>query len=216
MRRLSAKDLTGQSFGRWTVTGPMTRTPRQRKGDYRIHWTCRCECGTVANVDCSALTSGHSTSCGCFQVERSKAALTNHGHARVGLRTREYRAWDAMIQRCTNPSNKTFPRYGGRGVAVCQRWLTDSAHFLADMGRCPEGHQIERIDNDGNYEPSNCRWATRLEQARNKSANVRLTHNGETLCLQEWANRVGIRRETIRHRLKKGWPIEQALTVLPK
>jgi hypothetical protein len=116
-----------------------------------------------------------------------------------------------MINRCKNTSQKAFPRYGGRGIVVCDRW-TKFENFYADMGERPIGHTLDRIDNDLGYEPGNCRWATVSEQNRNKRSNHVIEYNGEKLCISEWARRVGIDGKTIRRRLDVGWSVEKALT----
>lgn len=120
-----------------------------------------------------------------------------------------------MRQRCANPNHPQFKDWGGRGIVVCDRWQV-YANFLADMGEKPDDRFIERDDNDGNYEPGNCRWATRSEQLRNTRRNHHLTHDGITLCVADWADRIGVKRNTIYHRLNVGWSIEETLTVVPK
>lgn len=127
--------------------------------------------------------------------------------------TPEYQSWHAMKQRCYNPSAVKYDRYGGRGITVCHRWRTSFQNFLDDMGRKPSpSHSIDRIDNDGNYEPSNCRWATRQEQTRNTTSTNLLTYNGETLCVTDWAAKIGIAPNTLANRLAVGWPLAKALT----
>lgn len=117
-----------------------------------------------------------------------------------------------MIQRCNNPKNVKYPRYGGRGIVVCERWKSFPA-FLDDMGPKPTpAHTIERIDNDGNYEPANCRWATKYEQNRNRAGNRNLTIGGETLTMTDWARRYGISVGCIRHRIERGWDDARAVT----
>ena|SRR5438105_3349104 len=139
-----------------------------------------------------------------------------HGYARNGHRISEYHCWTEMRQRCTNPTNKHFRLYGGRGITICSRW-NSFANFLADMGRKPSRkHSLDRYPNqNGNYEPGNCRWATQQQQMRNRRNNHLITFNGETLPLVEWALRIGILASTIRTRLKSGWPIALALTLSP-
>jgi hypothetical protein len=135
---------------------------------------------------------------------------TKHGWAR----TPEYRAWKSMRARCENQRNPAFARYGGRGILVCERWHGEHGfeNFLADVGPRPSPeHSIERIDNDGNYEPGNCRWATRVEQGSNKRNNATLTVNGETATISEWSRRTGIGRTTIRERLRVGRPVANAV-----
>lgn len=116
----------------------------------------------------------------------------------------EHKSWRGMIDRCNNPQHKNYHRYGGRGIKVCERWLTFK-NFLEDMGERPEGMTLDRINNDGDYEPSNCRWATPKEQAQNTSTNVNITINGETHCLTEWSRISGINCKTLRRRLQNGW-----------
>lgn len=125
-----------------------------------------------------------------------------------------YKVWQAMHQRCGNLNNPGFHRYGGRGIKVCDRW-NSFENFLADMGEKPAGMFIERVDNDGDYEPSNCRWATRSEQQRNRRNNRVVTHAGVTLCLKDWALRVGMPPNTLYGRLDKGWDFERAITAPP-
>lgn len=136
-----------------------------------------------------------------------------HGHGAKGRESPTYQSWLGMVQRCTNPNSGKWARYGGRGITVCERWLT-FANFLADMGERPNGLFIERKNNDGNYEPGNCRWATRVEQARNTRLNHMLTHNGETLCLAGWAERAGIKQNTLKMRIRRGWSVARALAAL--
>lgn len=125
----------------------------------------------------------------------------------------EYRAWSDMIARCTSPNNRLWSRYGGRGIRVCQRWLESFDAFQADMGSRPgPKFSIDRKNNDGNYEPGNCRWATPEQQAGNRSISTIIEWNGESLHLQEWERRTGINRRTIKQRLVNGWTVERALT----
>jgi hypothetical protein len=127
-----------------------------------------------------------------------------------------YNVWNGMMNRCFDQTNGSYPRYGGRGITVCDRWHTVE-NFIADMDCRADGETLERIDNDGNYEPSNCRWATRKEQANNTSRNRRITFGDETLTIEEWGKKLGIDRRTIAHRLDGlGWPLEKALTAPPK
>jgi hypothetical protein len=116
-----------------------------------------------------------------------------------------------MIQRCTNQKNKDFARYGGRGIKVCERWMV-FANFYSDMGPCISGLTLDRKDNNGNYEPNNCRWATRKEQSHNSSVPVFLTHNGKTQMISAWAKELGLKPDTLYMRIHRGWPIDRALT----
>ena len=154
-------DLTGQTFGRWVVVkrGPNTPTGQAT-------WNVQCECGTRGNVRSVVLRDGRSQSCGCRKLEILLANSTKHGHAANGI-SPTYHSWASMIARCTNPSNKRFAIYGGRGITVCKRWM-NFRNFLADMGERPKGLSIDRIDNNSGYRPGNCRWTTSVTQARNR------------------------------------------------
>jgi hypothetical protein len=142
-----------------------------------------------------------------------------HGHTggRKGRPSSEYLAWSNMISRCENPKHKSFPGYGGRGISVCGQWRKSFAKFLADMGARPStDHSLDRIDNNGNYCPENCRWATRRQQHRNKRNNRILTHDGRSLSVPEWAEKIGVSKVTIALRLLRGWPTEKILTTPPR
>jgi len=192
-------DLTGQRFGRLVV---LKLIGKNKWGSYQ--WLCRCDCGKEKIVRIDSLKSGRTKSCGCLNRER----LTKHGH--YGDRT--YKSWSQMIQRCTNPNNKYFKDYGGRGITVCERWLNSFPNFLEDMGESPKGHQIDRMNNDKGYHKSNCLWVTPKQNSRNRRSNHLETHNGKTQCITAWSEEVGIPEYVIRQRLKHGWSIERALT----
>jgi len=134
-----------------------------------------------------------------------------HGHAKHGSQHPLYKVWVAMHQRCSNQNNKHFHRYGGRGIKVCARW-NDFRHFIADMGERPDGGELERINNDGPYEPSNCRWATRKQQLLNTSRNHFVLWQGKRQTLREWADELGMNYRTLCARIRKGWEAERALT----
>ncbi len=156
-------NLAGRTFGRWTVIGRAVKSSTLRTAEPL--WTCRCSCGVERDIVAGTLKSGASRSCGCLRVDSTTAMNTTHG--KTG--TAEYRIWKGMHGRCETPTNSKFRYYGGRGIRVCERWASFEA-FLADMGPRPSiKHSIDRFpNNDGNYEPGNCRWATATEQANNK------------------------------------------------
>jgi hypothetical protein len=196
--------VPGAVFGRWTVSREVARGSHGR----RRH-ECHCSCGRVAVVSQDNLVSGVSTSCGCRRVEVTRARQTKHGESH---RTAEHRIWKGLVRRCTKSSDHAFRHYGGRGITVCERWRSDYRAFLADVGRRPaETAELDRIDNDRGYEPGNVRWTDRRTQTRNTRANRRLTIDGITLCVSEWAERSGVSASAIFWRLDAGWSAERAV-----
>lgn len=193
--------MLGKTFSRLTVEREVGLTPKGK-----VIWRCRCACG--ANVDAlgESLRSGNTKSCGCLQ--REKASISNRTHGKA--RSLTHRIWCGMLTRCLNPNHHSYARYGARGITVCERWRSFDA-FFSDMGECPPGLTIDRIDNDKGYEPSNCRWAKRSTQVRNTSRTNLITFGGETMCLTDWAKRLGIVNASLRRRLRS-WPLERALT----
>lgn len=197
-------DLTGQTFGDWTVVA--RGRPRGAEGRY---WLCRCVCGTEREVNGSTLRKGTSRGCGCGVARAVSAANTTHGLSQ----TPEHRTWIAMRHRCSNPNNKKWNLYGGRGITVDPRW-DDFATFLADMGPKPSRrHSIERRDGTKGYSPENCYWATPEQQNRNTTRNRTLTFQGETLTVAEWAERKGMRYGSLYARIADDWSVEDALTI---
>lgn len=190
-------NLEGQKFGRLTVIS--------RHGSNKHNsrtWNCLCECGNRTIVCSYNLRSGNSYSCGCYARERTREIFTKHGFAKTPVRN----SWEAMMSRCFKQHCPGYEDYGGRGITVCERWKKFE-NFLADMGERPAGTSLDRIDNDGNYEPSNCRWATEFQQKRNTRRTVFVVHDGIALCLKDWANKLGIKPMTIWTRHSRGWEV---------
>jgi hypothetical protein len=144
---------------------------------------------------------------------RPDLAQRNRDNATHGMsRTRTFYVWGGMRQRCSNPSDRSYCDYGGRGIRVCDRWADSFENFLADMGEAPKGMQIDRINNDGPYAPDNCRWTTPKRNSRNRRSNVYVEHNGVTRTVAEWAEVTGLERKTLEYRIRSGWPAEKALS----
>lgn len=210
-------DLTGRRFARLTVLEIDPSCPRRR--GHTLRWICQCECGAIKSINGEQLRNGETKSCGCWQRDSFSAARTTHGDSRSGDGRRpmpEYRSWSAMLNRCRNPNATGYYKYGGRGIDVCERWLT-YVNFLADMGRRPSlEYSIDRIDNTKGYYPGNCRWATRLEQSNNVRRNTLITHGSVTKTLPEWSRATGISQAALKSRLKMAWPVGQALGFEPR
>lgn len=197
------KDLTGQRFGRLTVIERVGTTKARN-----AIWLCKCDCGNETKVNGGNLTSNSIKSCGCLRQEQ----LKTHGLSYSNL----YPIWISMKDRCFNPNNKEYHCYGGRGISICDEWKNNFENFYtwakdngydenAKYGECT----IDRIDVNGNYEPSNCRWITMKEQQRNRRDNHLLTYDSETRCVSEWAEILGVNYGTFKSRIKN-WTIEKA------
>lgn len=196
--------LTGNRYGRLSVLG---REESDNKKNSM--WNCICMCGVKVIVGGSHLKNGHIQSCGCLRKEVTSKRSLKHSHAKNKIdTTTTYHAWQDMRKRCTNPNRKEYKNYGGRGINVCDRWTNSFENFLEDMGERPEGLSIDRIDNNGNYEPSNCRWATKKEQCGNKRNNKWITWNGITKIQEYWSREWNLSRRIITYNISQGYSME--------
>lgn len=200
------KDLTGLVVGRLTVV-------RFAGRDQKSKWVCRCECGNECTVAVDKLQDAvrPTRSCGCLAREVS----AENGSKRFTHKmshSPEYYSWQGMKRRCEDPRTTNFALYGGRGIVVCERWRTSFESFFEDMGPRPSRrHSLDRINNHGNYEPENCRWATKKTQSRNTRTNRTLLYNGDQLSVAALCELSGISRSTMTNRLKRGWTVEEAV-----
>ena len=200
------KDIAGQRFGR-LVAIKAEKDPTGRRYD----WLCKCDCGNEVKATSVSLTTGKKKSCGCIQRELLQSRNTVHGHSRERL----YRVWKGMKSRCYNSHHRSYPKYGGRGLRVCddyeafRLWAYENGYDEnAEYQQCT----IDRIDVDGDYSPQNCRWADSFTQANNTNKVLLITFKGETKTVTEWANKTGIPRATLYARVKNGWDVDKALT----
>ena len=199
--------MIGRKFGRLTVlerAGTYVSPSGQKAPTVRA----RCDCGSEVVTVAHHLRTGRTKSCGCLKLENASKVNWKHGHARAGKVRPEHRIWLAMIRRCTEPSDPAFDNYGGRGIKVCDRWSTYE-NFYADMGDRPHGLTLDRRDNNGDYCPENCRWATKAEQAANRRTSILVEYNGEVMCAKHAAKLAGINPATLRWRIKQGWTGEK-------
>lgn len=192
--------LVGQKFNRWLVCGAAARN------EYVV---CRCACGTEKEVKATHLLRGNTRSCGCYRREASSEKARTHGYSR----TPEYYAWWDMRARCYDERDNQYHNYGARGISVCDRWRSSFANFIADMGPRPAGYSIERDDVNGNYEPGNCRWIPRSQQADNRRNTVWLRHEGRLVSLTKASAQAGLKPSVVRDRIfRYGWSVGRALS----
>lgn len=199
-------DLTGKRFGRLVV---QKRSSNSKGG--KPMWVCHCDCGNFVIVLGNDLNRGHTKSCGCFRKDSARDKNIKHGYRY----TRIYKSWLNMKTRCYNIHSKDFKNYGSRGIKVCDEWLNDFQSFYdwALANGYKDDLSIDRIDANGNYEPSNCRWANAKKQANNKTKNHYVVCNGEKHTISEWAEITGIKAGTLWYRITHGWSPEKALEV---
>lgn len=192
-----AEDLTGKTFNR------LTAIHRDESKTERVHWVCKCSCGNQRSVSSCDLKSGHTKSCGCWNLEAIVVNNTTHGMSGSPI----YVVWTNMIARCYDSANKRFISYGGRGITVCDKWRAFEG-FFADMGDRPNGMTLERVDVNGNYSPNNCKWATQKEQANNWRKSLRATYKGESFTAMQLSEMLGVKYERIVWAIKRygdGW-----------
>lgn len=201
------KNFTGHRFGRLTA---MSESGRHKNG--RVLWECLCDCGNTVNIASNNLHGGNSKSCGCLKkessTERGKKLLTTHGLSK----TPEYGAWKNIIQRCNNPNDQSYSNYGERGIKICDRWLNSFENFYTDLGPRPtDAHSVDRINNNGHYEPGNCKWSTMDEQSNNKRNNHIVTYRDKEYTLANLAKEHNLKDSIVRDRLRLGWTIENTI-----
>lgn len=194
-------NLEGKRFGRLVAIEMAGYTEKDKK----ILWKCRCDCGNEKIVRARGLTSGHTRSCGCLASEYIKEKLTTHGKCH----TRLHNIWKSMIERCTRKTHEAYHNYGGRGITICDEWKKFEPFYEWGIANGYDDKlTLDRIDVNGNYEPSNCKWSTYKEQGNNRRTNTLMTFNGETKTQSMWADETGISYDVISHRLKRGWSVQ--------
>lgn len=199
------EDLTGRVFTRWLVLG---RAPDQNAA---TAWYCVCQCGTKRIVRTTPLRKEKTRSCGCYAAHASSVRSSTHGMRA----TKEYKTWGQIKRRCRNPNEKSYASYGALGIDICEEWSSSFVAFFAAVGPAPTPkHSIDRIDNARGYEPGNVRWATSVEQSRNRRNNRWMEAFGERKLLVDWSRdpRCPVSQNTFEMRIRSGWPLERAMT----
>lgn len=194
-------DLTGETFGKLKVL------EFAGKKNGRNYWKCQCSCGKVIEASTGNLRSGRATNCGCFRIERTKLANTTHGKTNTKL----YGVYKHMYRRCYKETEPAYKNYGGRGIKICEEWLNNFENFYdwAVNNGYDENLTLDRINVNGNYEPSNCRWVNQTVQQNNRTNNVRLVHNGEEHTLAQWALIIGVPYKAFHLRYKRHGNIDR-------
>ena len=207
------EDLTGREFDRLKVIRYIPASEREgygKKKDSRV-WLCECSCGNTVRLRTQQLTHGKARSCGCYCKDVFRKRIEeNRTHGKKN--TRLYRIWGDMKDRCFNQSAKDYPRYGGKGVNICEQWVNDFQSFYdwSIKNGYSDNLTLDRIDNNGNYEPDNCRWATMKEQCRNRSNTLIIEYKGEKRPLSEWCEILNIDYHSAHWRLKNGWSVQKS------
>lgn len=189
-------DITGERYGRLVALNRVENRNR------RTRWLFACDCGAQPTVALEAVRGGLTRSCGCQNLDSLRARSLTHGHSINRKSSRTLKSYNHAKSRCINPNDPKFPHYGGRGITMCSDWLADFANFLGDMGECPPELTLDRIDVHKGYEPGNCRWATASQQARTRTDNVLVEHNGSTMVLKDFAAYMGVNYKSLHQRVK--------------
>lgn len=201
---MKAKDHSGETHGRLTLIKPL------RSVRWEWIYECRCACGKKTEVYYNNIRRGNTLSCGCLHSERTSATSSTHRMSK----TRIYGSWQKLISRCEYEDDRNYKNYGGRWISVCKRWRNSFENFLKDIGPRPSRrHSLDRINNDGNYEPSNVRWATQLQQSRNRRSVRLATIGGVTKTVPEWCEFYGTNHRNVRMRLKGGYSMKEAVSI---
>lgn len=199
-------DLSGKKFLRLTVVERDVSDENSR-----VRWICQCDCGKKISAFSSNLVMGYTKSCGCYGAQRRSESHTTHGGYNDPEKKGTLLSWKSMMVRCYYKRNNRYHLYGGRGITVCDRWK-QFENFWTDMGRRPEGMSLDRKDNNENYTPQNCRWASHRQQQNNRRNNVLLEFQGESKTAPEWGRAVGLSGSLIQSRISNGWSVERAIT----
>jgi hypothetical protein len=209
-------DVTGKKFNRLLV---IEMLPMKKIGKHSVSIIkAKCDCGIIKEYSYAHVKSGHTKSCGCYLMEKAADSANKnkkHGQSSKGKESSEYISWKCMKSRCLYKGSYNYKKYGGVGITICKKWIDSFDCFLSDMGKKPTvNHTLDRIDNTGNYEPSNCRWATRKEQNNNQSTNILYNYNGNMVTIPVLADLVGINKGTLRSRLVKyKWDFNDAISI---
>jgi len=202
-------DMLGKRFGHLTITG---LSDKNKTYPLRRNWMLLCDCGNETFSTTNMLTRGYKTTCGKC-VFHSRALSSNATHRQS--KTKLYRVWYGMLERCENSKNPNYKNYGARGISVCEEWRNSyqAFYYWAMQSGYKEGLSIDRIDNNGCYAPINCRWCSKKEQAQNRRSNVFITYKGDSKTVSQWESILGLGRDLIRSRLSRGWSVNDALSV---
>lgn len=209
VKKIDIQNLIGKRFTNLVIISE-EETHVTKGGHKRRTVLCRCNCGKEKKIQISSIISEAVKSCGCYSAKMAKERMLYENKIHGMVKSSEYNSWRSMKKRCYLKQHKSYKYYGGRGIIVCDRWLNSFENFLQDMGIKPKGkYSLDRIDNNGNYCPENCRWATPLEQGRNQRTNVNVTYQGETKCIAEWSETKGMPYGKLHYRIKSGKDINK-------